>query len=54
MLCYDRIDSEGIDVNKNSARKECDISLYWYFLKKVFYVSAACPQWVSWCIKGVY
>ena len=29
MLEYDRIDiSEGIDVNKTSASKECDI---WYF-----------------------
>ena len=26
MLCYDRIDvPEGIDVNKTSASKECDI-----------------------------
>ena len=23
---------EGIDVNKTSASKECDICLYWYFL----------------------
>ena len=31
MLEYDRIDiSEGIDVNKTSASKECDISHYWY------------------------
>ena len=29
---YDRIDiSEGIDVNKTSASKECDICHYWYF-----------------------
>ena len=29
---YDRIDnSEGIDVNKTSASKECDICRYWYF-----------------------
>ena len=32
MLEYDRIDiSEGIDVNKTSATKECDICHYWYF-----------------------
>ena len=32
MLDYDRIDiSEGIDVNKTSASKECDICHYWYF-----------------------
>ena len=33
MLYYDRIDiSEGIDVNKTNASKECDICHYWYFL----------------------
>ena len=32
MLCYDRADvSEGIDVNKTSASKECDVYHYWYF-----------------------
>ena len=32
MLEYDRIDiSEGIDVNKTSLSKECDICYYWYF-----------------------
>ena len=32
MLEYDRIDiSEGIDVNKTSLSKECDIWHYWYF-----------------------
>ena len=32
MLEYDRIDlSEGINVNKTSASKECDIFQYWYF-----------------------
>ena len=31
-LEYNRIDiSEGIDVNKTSASKECDICHYWYF-----------------------
>ena len=29
MLCYDGIDiSQGIDVNKSSASKECDICHY--------------------------
>ena len=33
MLYYDRIDvSEGSDVNKTSASRECDICHYWYFL----------------------
>ena len=32
MLEYDRADiSEGIDVNKTSFSKECDICHYWYF-----------------------
>ena len=32
MLEYDGIDiSEGTDVNKTSASKECDIFHYWYF-----------------------
>ena len=34
---YDRIDIlEGIDINKTSASKECDICHYWYFLDKGF------------------
>ena len=33
MLEYDRIDiSEGIDINKTSASKECYICYYWYVL----------------------
>ena len=37
MLYFDKIDvSEGIDVNKTSASKECDICHYWYFLNKGF------------------
>ena len=33
MLCYDRIDvSEGIDFNKTSESKECNICHYSYFL----------------------
>ena len=32
MLEYDRIDSSGgVDVNKASASKECDICHFWYF-----------------------
>ena len=32
MLEYNRIDiSEGIDINKTSASKECDICYYWFF-----------------------
>ena len=37
MLKYNRIDiSEGIDTNKTSASKECNICHYWYFLDKNF------------------
>ena len=37
MLYFDRIDvSEGIDVSKTSASKECDICHYWYFLNRGF------------------
>ena len=37
MLYYDRFDvSQGIDVNKTSESKECDICHYWYFLEKGF------------------
>ena len=37
MLYYDRIDaSEGTDVDKTSASKECDICRYWYFLNYGF------------------
>ena len=37
MLYFDRIDvSEGIDVNKTSASKECYICHYWYFLNYRF------------------
>ena len=33
MLYYDRTDvSEGIDVKKTSASKQCDVCHYWYFL----------------------
>ena len=34
---YDRIDiSEGIDINKTSASKECDVCHYLYFLDNSF------------------
>ena len=37
MLEYDRIYiSEGIDINKTNASKECNICHYWYFLDKSF------------------
>ena len=37
MLECDRIDiSEGIDINKTNASKECNICHYWYFLDKNF------------------
>ena len=37
MLEHDKKDiSEGIDINKSSASKECDICHYWYFLNKNF------------------
>ena len=37
MLHFDKNDvSEGIDINKTSASKECDIFRYWYFLNYSF------------------
>ena len=37
MIYFDRIDvSEGINVNKTSASKECDVCHYWYFLNYSF------------------
>ena len=37
MLYFERINvSKGIDVNRTSESKECDIFLYWYFLNKGF------------------
>ena len=37
LLYFDTIVvSEGIDVNKASASKECDICHYWYFLNYSF------------------
>ena len=35
MLYYDIIEVfEGMDINKTSASKECDICHYWYFLNR--------------------
>ena len=35
MLHYDRTDvSKGIDINRASASKDCDICHYWYFYIK--------------------
>ena len=32
MLRYQKIDiSEGIDINKTSASKECELCYYWFF-----------------------
>ena len=37
MLYYDRIDvSEGIDIIKTIASKECDICHYWNFFNEMF------------------
>ena len=37
MIYYDRTDVfEGLDVNKTSASKECDVCHYWYFLTYSF------------------
>ena len=48
MLYFDRTGvSEGIDVNKTSELKECDICYYWYFLDKDF-------KWMSCFINDVY
>ena len=40
MLGYDRIDiSEGIDINKTNASKECHICHYWCFFNKILNMS---------------
>ena len=45
MLHYDRIDvSEGTDVNKTSASKECNICQYWYFLSYRYEFQPKCLQ----------
>ena len=47
MLYFDRIDiSKGIDINKTSASKECDIFHHWYFLNYSFkFQSNVCNRW---------
>ena len=47
MLYADRINvSEGNDVNKTSASKECDICHYWYFLNYSFKCQPnVCNRW---------
>ena len=47
MLYYHRIDvSEGIDINKSSELKECDICHYWYFSDKGFnFQPHVCNGW---------
>ena len=52
MLEFDKIDvSEGIDISKTNASKECDICHYWYFLNKVFkyepYPSNSCHDLIQ-------
>ena len=44
MLEFDRIDiSEGVEINKTNASKQCDICHYWYSLSKHFnYVPYIC------------
>ena len=44
MLEFDRIDtSEGVEINKTNASKECDICHYWYPLSNHFnYVPYIC------------
>ena len=47
MLYFDRTDvSEGINVNKTSASKECDVSRYWRFLNYSFkFQPNVCNRW---------
>ena len=58
MLYYDKIDiSEGSDINKTSASKECIICHYWYFLDKGFkfqsYVSNSCQNIITFGITNI-
>ena len=47
MMHYDWNDvSEGIDVDKTSASKECDICYHWTFLDKAFKFQ---PYACNWC-----
>ena len=59
MLEYDKIDiSEGIDVNKISASKECDIFHYWYFKDIGFkyepYLCNGCHDLMQKAMKAVF
>ena len=48
MLEYDRIDiSEGIDINKANASKECDICHYSYFLDKKLQLCKYVSKYIS-------
>ena len=52
MLEYNRIDiSEGADINKTFASKECSICHYWYLLDKNFnyepYLYNGCHDFVQ-------
>ena len=45
MLYYNIIDfSKGININKTSESKECDVFHYWYFLNKCFTFQPNCLQ----------
>ena len=46
LLEYDRINiSEGIDINKINASKECDICHYWYYFTGCKYEPYICNGW---------
>ena len=47
MIYYDRIGvSEGTDVNKTSASKECDVYHYWHILNYSFkFQRNVCNKW---------
>ena len=52
MLEYDRTDiSDGIDIDKTNASKECDICHYWYFLNRDFkyekYLCNVCHNFIQ-------
>ena len=45
MIYFNRTDvPEGIDVNKTSPSKECDLCHYWYFSNYSFLISTKCLQ----------
>ena len=55
MLQYEKIDvSEGIDVNKTSASKECELCHYWFFedigFKFEEHVCNRCHDLLTWLI----